>query len=103
MTDDAWRKLAADFAAELSALRLERRVSWDDLAARSGVSRTYLRDLSAARGRGLPSPIVVERIAVALEVRPDYFRLTRARAVIASPKVIDTVYAKLPAGKAAAT
>lgn len=101
MTEDAWRRLAADFAVELSALKAERAIPWEVLAAESGVSRTYLRDLAVARGRGLPSEHVVTLIAAAFEVEPDYFRLTRARALIRSPKVIDTVYAKLEKTRAA--
>lgn len=102
MSEPAWRKLAADFASELSELRQARGLSWDELAARSGVSRTYLRDLEAGRGASLPSPRIVGLIAGALEVAPDHFRVTRARAVLASPKVIDTVYGKLRRPKAAA-
>ena len=96
MTEDTWRQLCADFAAELSMLQIERGVSWVELAARSGLSRTYLRDLGCARGRGIPSEKTVDRIAHALEVGPDHFRITRARALLSSPKVIDTLYAKLP-------
>jgi transcriptional regulator with XRE-family HTH domain len=98
-------RLREDFAGELDELRRQRGVSWEALAQAAGVSRTYLRDLAAARhGQGIPSEAVVERIARALDVEPDHFRLTRARAVIAEPKVIDAVYAKLRArrGKAAA-
>jgi transcriptional regulator with XRE-family HTH domain len=95
LTEDAWRRLAADFADELAELRATEGLSWDDLAARSGVSRTYLRDLSVCRGRGLPSERIVAKVAAALGVPADHFRLTRARALIGSPKVIDTVYAKI--------
>lgn len=97
MSEQVWRQLAADFAGELSELRETRGLSWDEFAARSGVSRTYLRDLAAGRGRGLPSERIVLKIAGALDVDVDHFRLTRARAVLASPKVIDTVYGKLRA------
>lgn len=90
------RNLAVDFAAELSALREQHGVTWDELARRSGVSRTYLRYLATGRdGHGLPSERVVELVAAAFEVEPDHFRITRARALLASPRVIDTVYAKL--------
>ncbi len=102
MSEAAWRKLAVDFARELSELRKDQGLSWDEFAARSGVSRTYLRDLCSGRGRGLPSEPVVRRIAAALDVEPDHFRLTRARAVLASPKTIDVVYGKLRNPKAAA-
>jgi transcriptional regulator with XRE-family HTH domain len=102
VSEQAWRKLAADFAAELTELKHAQGLSWDELTARSGVSRTYLRDLSSGRGRGLPSEKVVQQIAAALEVSPDHFRLTRARAVLASPQVIDTVYSRLRKPRAAA-
>jgi transcriptional regulator with XRE-family HTH domain len=90
------RALVEDFAAELDARRRELGLTWDELARRSSVSRTYLRDLAAAReGQGAPSATVVSRIAVALDVRPDYFRLHRARVVLTSREAIDRVYAKL--------
>jgi transcriptional regulator with XRE-family HTH domain len=95
VSETAWRKLAADFARELTELRKDRGLSWDELAARSEVSRTYLRDLARGRGSGLPSDPVVRRIAGAFDVAPDHFRITRARAVLASPQVIDAVYTKL--------
>jgi transcriptional regulator with XRE-family HTH domain len=101
VTEEAWRRLADDFAEELSALKAERGVSWEALVAASGVSKTYLLDLASSRGRGLPSSVMVERIAGALDVRPDHFRITRARAIIASAKVIDAVYVKLPKKAAA--
>lgn len=102
MSELALRKLAQDFAVELTELKRERGLGWNELAARSGVSRTYLRDLCSGRGRGLPTEPMVQRIAAALEVQPDHFRITRARAVLASPQVIDTVYGKLRNPKAAA-
>lgn len=90
------RALSVEFAAELNELRAERAVSWDELARRSGVSRTYLRDLAGARsGQGIPSETVVEKIAAALEVPADHFRITRARFVLASPRAIDAVYKRL--------
>lgn len=85
-----------DFGAELDELRQQRGFSWDELARRSNVSATYLKDLAhARRGHGWPSELVVERIAAALDVRPDHFRITRARCILARPKVIDTVYDRL--------
>jgi transcriptional regulator with XRE-family HTH domain len=95
VTDPAWRRLADDFALELTALKAERAVTWDALAARAGVSKTYLIDLGNGRAVGHPSQAIIEKVAAALEVPADHFRLTRARAIIGSPKVIDTVYAKL--------
>lgn len=102
MNEQAWRKLATDFAAELTELKHAQGLTFDELTARSGVSRTYLRDLSSGHRCSLPSEAVVARIAGALEVPPDHFRLTRARAVLASPQVIDTVYSRLRKPRAAA-
>lgn len=93
MTNDA---LARDFSVELRALLDARAVSLHELSRRSGVSRTYLRDLVAVRyGQGLPSTSTVEKIASALEVEPDHFRVIRARIVLASPRTIDAVYERL--------
>jgi transcriptional regulator with XRE-family HTH domain len=104
VAEQAWRQLAEDFARELAELKKERGLSWAELGARSGVSIVYLRDLCSGRGggRGVPSETVVRKIAAALDVEPDHFRLTRARAVLSSPKVIDTVYSRLRKSKAAA-
>lgn len=89
-------RLVHDFARELDEARRAQRLSFEKLAELSGVSKTYLRDLAAARrSQGLPSPEKVERIAAALGVRADHFRVTRARAVLAHPKAVDLVYAKL--------
>jgi transcriptional regulator with XRE-family HTH domain len=90
------RRLADDFAAELVALLGDRGWTWEELARRSGVSRTYLRNLADQRDRhGLPSASVVEKIAGAFDVQPDHFRITRARAVLSSPRAIDVVYQRL--------
>lgn len=85
-----------DFGRELDELRHERGLSFEELARRSGVSATYLKDLAhERRGHGWPSPAIVASIARALDVKPDHFRITRARAILARPKVIDTVYERL--------
>lgn len=90
------RTLAADFARELNELRDERHATWEQIARRAGISRSYLRDIAGGRtGQGVPSERVVVAIAQAFEVAPDHFRITRARAVLASPQAIDAVYARL--------
>ena len=81
------------FGAQLDQRRRELGLSWDALASRSKVSRTYLQDLAAGRrGNVWPSEPVVAKVATALGVEPDYFLLTRARVVLAEPVTIDAAY-----------
>jgi transcriptional regulator with XRE-family HTH domain len=88
------------FGQELDALRRERGFSWDELAARSNVSATYLKDLSYfRRGQNWPSPEIVAAIAAALDYPPERFLLTRARRVLADPAAIDYAYNALLAGE----
>jgi transcriptional regulator with XRE-family HTH domain len=65
------------------------------LAARSGLSGTYLRDLEAGRRGGRPSLEVIERLATALDVTPARFYLYRQQVVCAHPELIDQAYAQL--------
>lgn len=91
-----WFELGRDFGAELLALLEQRQLSLNALSAAAGVNRTYLHDLiHGRRGQRGPSPAMVERIAAALEVEPDHFRITRARAVLNNPKAVDVVYKRL--------
>jgi ribosome-binding protein aMBF1 (putative translation factor) len=86
------------FGDELEAFRVERGLSWSDLAAASNVSATYLRDLrNGRRGQRWPSPAVVEAVARAL----DAFLLTRARLVLAHPAAVDLAYNAVLAGTVA--
>ena len=55
-------------AKNLKALRLERGLSQEQLADEIGIHRTYASDLE--RGTRNPSILVLERIAIALEVTP---------------------------------
>jgi transcriptional regulator with XRE-family HTH domain len=96
--------LATSFALELEALRVDRGLTMKELSRRSGVSRTYLRDLVSVRsGQGLPSTATVEKLAAALDVEPDHFRLIRARVVLESPRAIDAVYVRLKEARARST
>jgi transcriptional regulator with XRE-family HTH domain len=80
-----------DFGHELDALRRKRGLSWARLAAEANVAQSYLVEISHGR-RGWPSQPIVDAVAAALDVDPDYFTLTRARAVLESPKAIEAGY-----------
>jgi transcriptional regulator with XRE-family HTH domain len=88
--------LARDFGHELEQLLVDLEVSVRALSERTGINRTYLSDLiHGRRGQRGPSPTIVERIAAALEVKPDHFRITRARVVLEHPKAVDAVYTRI--------
>ncbi len=91
----------SDFGTELDELRRRRGLSWDDLAHRANVSSTYLKDISYGR-HAWPSEPIVFAVAAALDVEPDYFRITRARRVLESPTAVDAGYASLNGTRTAA-
>ncbi len=81
------------FGDELDELRVQAGLSWEELARRSQVSATYLKDLAhGRRGQRWPSERVVGQVAAALDVPPERFRLTRARVVLESPAAIDRAF-----------
>jgi transcriptional regulator with XRE-family HTH domain len=87
------------FTAEFERLRRRRGLSYWTLAARTGLSQTYLNDLGRGR-RGLrPSLATVCAIAAALDVAPDAFRFYRQAVVLEQhPEAIDEIYRELHDG-----
>jgi transcriptional regulator with XRE-family HTH domain len=84
------------FGEEVAARKEELGISFDELAHRAGVSRTYLQDITAGRrGHSWPAQELVDRIAIGLEVDADHFTITKARALLEEPTVIDVAYAKV--------
>jgi transcriptional regulator with XRE-family HTH domain len=62
------------FCQNMRGIREKSRVTQDELAVRMDVSRCYVSDLE--RGRNCPTLALVEKIASALNVKPD--KLLRA-------------------------
>ncbi len=89
---------ADNFAVTLSRLRLERCLSYGQLAYRTGLSKGYLNHLSKG-ARPVPPEEVIKRIAVALHVEPETFLEYRLRRVVTalevSPDLLSIVYANL--------
>lgn len=84
------------FGAELSELKEKTGKSFEQLAEETGYTRTYLQDIAAGRRGGRwPARELVEKIAAALGVEPDHFTITKARAVIEEPTVLDVAYSKV--------
>jgi transcriptional regulator with XRE-family HTH domain len=69
---------AATFGAEVRALRKTRRMTLKDLATVSGVSLSHLSAIE--RGASNPSLEVIDSIASALSVSPDWFFVRRSGA-----------------------
>ncbi len=59
------------FGQRLRALRLDRRISQEELALRSGLNRTYVG--SVERGERNVSLVNIHRLAVALNAKPEVF------------------------------
>jgi transcriptional regulator with XRE-family HTH domain len=82
------------FGAELERLRLERGMSRRELAARAGVSHSFLDDLAAGKRGAHPSQETIEKLAAGLDVDLDTFALYRQRYVIEHhPDLVDKAYA----------
>ena len=83
------------FPAALRRLKEDRRLSYRQLAYLTGLSAGYLNHLSKGT-RPMPPDEVLERIASALHVRPDYFMEYRFRHVVAalrrSPLLVSALY-----------
>ena len=92
----------SNLAAELLELRSERGWSQTELARRSGLGRTYLRDLeSGYRGRS-PSLRVLEELAKAFQVPPEHFTAYRRLIVTAHPDWLEETYRRHVNGNGAA-
>lgn len=84
------------FGHELAALKDARGISFEHLAQQTGYARTYLQDICAGRrGHTWPAQELVDRVAAAFDVEPDHFTITRARAVLEEPTVLDVAYGKV--------
>ena len=86
------------FPMSLQRLMRETRLSYRQLAYKTGLTAGYLNHLSKGT-RPVPSDAVLERIARALHVEPDYFREYRVRCVMRSlgesPELLSVVYGAL--------
>jgi transcriptional regulator with XRE-family HTH domain len=86
------------FGATIEALMAESRVTYRELAARTGLSAGYLNHLVHGN-RPVPSTEVVRNLAEALGVDADHFREFRLRSITerleAMPELIDRLYKRL--------
>lgn len=88
--------MADGFGGELEALRRARGLSYRALAERAGCTHSYVVDLAHGNRGHRPSPDLVERLAAALEVPPDRFRLYRLHVLATrAPELIDRAYHEL--------
>lgn len=77
---------------ELVTARARAGISQTGLAARSGVARTYIRDLESGYRGTRPSVRVLEQLAAALDVDPSTFQAYRAAVVASHPDWIEAAY-----------
>ena len=88
------------FGATIETLMTELRVTYRELAARTGLSAGYLNHLVHGN-RPVPSTDVVTTLAKALGVEPDHFRELRLRSITerleAMPELIDRLYKRFGA------
>jgi transcriptional regulator with XRE-family HTH domain len=93
------RRFSAEpFGATVSRLMATSGTTYRDLAAKSGLSASYLNRIVHG-DRPLPDDDVLENIARALNVEPDHFREYRLRILTerleAMPETADRLYEKL--------
>ncbi|HVC88756.1 MAG TPA: helix-turn-helix transcriptional regulator [Gaiellaceae bacterium] len=93
------RRYATDgFGAAVERLMNETGVTYRALAAKTGLSAGYLNHLVHGN-RPVPSNDVVETLARALAVEPEYFREYRLRVITekleALPDLVDRLYKRL--------
>ena len=88
------------FGPTIESLMAEAGVTYRDLAARTGLSAGYLNHLVHGN-RPVPSNDVVETLAHALDVDPEFFREYRLRVITekleAMPDLVDRLYKRLNA------
>jgi transcriptional regulator with XRE-family HTH domain len=94
------RKLTnVPFSDELPRLLAERDMSTRELARRVGVSHSHISRVVRRRDDKTPSPDLVRRISVELDLPEDYFPEYRESVVIehlkADPKLRDELYKRL--------
>ena len=93
------RRYSSDpFGPSVERLMEERGVTYRALAAETGLSAGYLNHLVHGN-RPVPSNDVVETLAEALDVDPEYFREYRLRVITekleAMPDLVDRLYKRL--------
>jgi transcriptional regulator with XRE-family HTH domain len=72
-------ELARIVGRNLRELRLSRKLTQEDLEGLTGLKRSYISDLE--RGERNPSVRAIERLAIALEAKPEQFFAIPAGAV----------------------
>jgi transcriptional regulator with XRE-family HTH domain len=86
------------FGATVERLMDEQRVTYRQLASRTGLSAGYLNHLVHGN-RPVPSNDVVTTLAGALDVEPEHFREYRLRSITERleemPQMIDRLYRQL--------
>jgi transcriptional regulator with XRE-family HTH domain len=95
------RRYASEtFGPAVERLMNETGVTYRALAAKTGLSAGYLNHLVHGN-RPVPSNEVVQTLAHALDVEPEYFREYRLRVVTeklgAMPEMVDRLYRRLGA------
>jgi len=92
------RYTAEPFGEAVERLMNDAAITYRALAAKTGLSAGYLNHLVHGN-RPVPSNEVVEQLAEALDVEPDYFREYRVRVITerleAMPEMIDRLYKRL--------
>lgn len=84
------------FGEELDELRRRAGLSYRELARRARVDAGYICHLVKGRRGHRASDDVVERLAAALEVRPDAFsEYRRRRAIELFPALVDELYRRV--------
>jgi len=93
------RRFSAEpFGDAIEQLMNESGVTYRGLAAKTDLSAGYLNHLVHGN-RPVPSNDVIERLAVALDVEPEYFREYRLRVITDKlermPDMVDRLYKRL--------
>jgi len=86
------------FGPTVGRLRMEARITYRDLAKKTGLSAGYLNHLVHGN-RPVPSNEIIERLAEALGVEPEHFLEYRLRVITERlekmPELIDRLYRRL--------
>jgi transcriptional regulator with XRE-family HTH domain len=85
-----------EFGAEVERLRRRRGLSYDALADRAGLSRSYVREVCVGSRGHRPPRDTVEALAHGLGVEPAAFRLFRLRVLVEEhPEQLDQLFDQL--------